>query len=113
MNKYKFAVEIVLSDKQLQAISEMAGLEDGSVQDLKAMQHHNNPNGVITSDPNHDLGFGADINDIFSLGCLLLNHLNEANTKMTFADLRLHPYRLAHPVIENIVFHYDKLKNNL
>lgn len=89
--KYKFIVEVELSEVQLKVISERNGWGHEMVEDLKNLQKKESP---ITINPNYSLGFGSDINDFITSGFLLESKMDDSiKTPLSHDDLHYCGYR--------------------
>lgn len=85
-----YNMEITLSDKQLKVLAEMCG--DKNFYDL----YKKNTNETVKHiSCGYDyLGMALDINDILSIGFLVVaNHLNDSGTKLKNEDVSFHPLR--------------------
>lgn len=95
--KHKFNIEINLSDRQLEILDIDSG-GDGSL--ARFMLELASPYGPVTVNPSFDCGLGADINDILSLGFMVL--AKERGYPLEFEDLFLHPFRIKATQIEEL-----------
>lgn len=103
-SKKIFHIEIALSENQLKVLCEQDG--DEEYESLKYYDMMTSDKyQVITKDPSFDSGFGADINDILSLGFLMMNFLEKENlTVLKYEDLNWHPFRIKIPKVEDVKF---------
>lgn len=95
--KHKFNIEIELSDRQLEILDIDSGGDGSSGQFLAEAAV---PYGPITINPSFDMGLGADINDILSLGFMVM--AKERGYPLELEDLSLHPFRIVAPQIEEL-----------
>ena len=96
--KYSFVVELRLSEGQLELLCQHGGghgLEPYREVYLEKVDGH-----VIQVDPNSELGLGADLNDVLSLGFLVL--AKSMNQTIEYENLFFHPYSNRLPVIEEL-----------
>ena len=93
-----FNVEMKITEKALQLIMATNGGSTDIRDYYEKLLARNY--GIVTSDPSFDLGLGADINDIFSLGLMVL--ARENNLPIELSDLSLHPFRIRLPKINNL-----------
>jgi len=94
---YKFNVEIEFTEKSLAVFMEMNDSLD-ILEHIKKVA--NEDKRIITSNPSFDSGFGADINDMLSIGILAMSKVEDINIDL--GDLNLHPMRAVLPQINKI-----------
>ncbi|MFY0481428.1 hypothetical protein ACI6PS_02385 [Flavobacterium sp. PLA-1-15] len=91
--KYRFNIEIDLSEQQLKFLCEYAG--DDNYEHLFAYKNltANGTDKPVTIHPSFAMGLGADINSILSLGFEALSLMDsEIKTKFSESDLKYHPF---------------------
>lgn len=97
-----YHIEIALTENQLKVLCEIDGDDEhdylDSYKSMKADEYR-----VVTKDPSFDLGLGATINDILSLGFLFMKYLDYENkTSLGYEDLNWHPFRCKIPVVKEV-----------
>lgn len=108
-SKSIFNVKVALSDEQLKVLCEMAGDDEHDY--LESYYEMADGDYMVEMDPCHDLGLGADLNDVLSLGFLLLRHISEdAKTKLSVNDVALHPFRIKVAQIINVGYTLENCK---
>lgn len=99
----KYNVEIKLTEEALKFIMNMAGDSErlrGYYKEMEA-EHY----GVVTSNPSFDLGFGAEINDLLSIGMLVYSKIYAKEleiSELPLSELSLHPFRNKLPIFGKI-----------
>jgi hypothetical protein len=88
--KFKFTVEVELSEAQLNIIAEINGWDSEDVEHMKKLQGWK----PITSDPNFCMGLGSDINSFITMGFLAEKACNDdLKTQIKHDDLYYSGYR--------------------
>lgn len=93
--KFKFNIEIELSEQQLKWLCEYGGDEDYDELEYYEQLTADNYDEPVTLDPTFDMGLGADINSILSYGFTVFQHLDPTmKTKLSDEDLKYHPFMI-------------------
>ena len=100
--RYLYNIEILLSEAQLKLLCETDGdLEYEYLETYKEMtvDNYDEP---VTANPSFDMGMGADINDILSLGFMVYPFLYKQLKRISLEDLNFHPFRCQAHIIEEV-----------
>lgn len=96
---HTFTVEIDLTPKALALVIQQTGDDpEEMLQHYLAMESHRYDR--VTRNPSFDLSFGAEINDILSIGLMAIAKRDKVDLEL--GDLSLHPFRIKLPVIDEL-----------
>ena len=96
---HTFTIEIDLTPRALALVIQRSGDDpDEMLEDYLVMESHRY--GRVTRNPSFDLSFGAEINDILSIGLLAI--AKRDGFELELGDLSLHPFRIKLPVIDEL-----------
>lgn len=107
-----FNVEVHLSEAQLKFMCECDGDEDFEYLEGYDDMVADGFEDPIDPDPSFNMGLGADINDIVSLGFLVMSKIyaGQIKTEIKLEDLNFHAFRNRVPIIKSIEFDYTDCK---